>query len=43
MNNLMRLRSFAKCLNSRRLHSAKYILDAENRQLYEDVFPDIFM
>ncbi|XP_016912125.1 tyrosine--tRNA ligase, mitochondrial isoform X2 [Apis cerana] len=43
MNNLMRLRPFVKCLNNRRLHSAKYILDAENRQLYEDVFPDICM
>lgn len=43
MNNLMRLRPFAKCLNSRKLHFAKYILDAENKQLYEDVFPDICM
>ncbi|CAL7941958.1 unnamed protein product [Xylocopa violacea] len=41
MNNLLRLRSFIKCFNSRQLHSAKYVLDAENRQLYEDIFPDI--
>ncbi|XP_076757557.1 tyrosine--tRNA ligase, mitochondrial [Xylocopa sonorina] len=41
MNNLLRLRSFVKYFNSRQLHSAKYVLDVENRQLYEDIFPVI--
>lgn len=41
MNNASRLRSFTRYFNSRRLHSAKFVLDAENRQLYEDIFPDI--
>ncbi|XP_076237707.1 tyrosine--tRNA ligase, mitochondrial [Calliopsis andreniformis] len=41
MNNLRRLRMFMSCLNNRRLHTAKYVLDAENRQLYEDIFPSI--
>ncbi|KOC64311.1 putative tyrosine--tRNA ligase, mitochondrial, partial [Habropoda laboriosa] len=41
MNNLLRLRLFSRCFNNRRLHSVKHILDAKNRQLYEDIFPDI--
>ncbi|CAK9803164.1 Tyrosine--tRNA ligase, mitochondrial [Anthophora quadrimaculata] len=41
MNNLLRLRTFGRCFNNRRLHSVKYLLDAENRQLYQDIFPDI--
>ncbi|XP_060829750.1 tyrosine--tRNA ligase, mitochondrial [Bombus pascuorum] len=40
MNNILRLRSITKSFNIRQ-YSAKYILDAENRQLYEDIFPDI--
>lgn len=42
MNNILRLRSIAKSLNTRHF-SAKYTLDAENRQVYEDIFPDIFV
>lgn len=42
MNNLLRLRSIAKSFSTRQ-YSPKYILDAENRQLYEDIFPDICM
>ncbi|XP_043255813.1 tyrosine--tRNA ligase, mitochondrial [Colletes gigas] len=41
MNNLVRSCLFTRSLNIRRLHSIKYTLDAENRQLYEDIFPDI--
>ncbi|XP_017888615.1 tyrosine--tRNA ligase, mitochondrial-like [Ceratina calcarata] len=40
MNNVFRLRSF-RYLNSRRLHSTKFVFDVENRQLYEDIFPSI--
>ena len=41
MNNLVRLRSLTKFLSNRHVHTAKYVLDAENRQLYEDIFPNI--
>lgn len=43
MNSILRLRLFPKSFNNRRLHTAKYVLDAENRQLYEDIFPDIYL
>ncbi|KZC04473.1 PREDICTED: tyrosine--tRNA ligase, mitochondrial [Dufourea novaeangliae] len=43
MNSLVRLCSFTRHLNARRLHTAKYVLDADNRQLYEDIFPDIYL
>ncbi|XP_033200980.2 tyrosine--tRNA ligase, mitochondrial [Bombus vancouverensis nearcticus] len=42
MNNILRLRCIAKCFNTRHF-SAKYTLDAENRQSYEGIFPDIFI
>lgn len=42
MNNILRLRYIAKCFNTRHF-SAKYTLDVENRQFFEDIFPDIFM
>lgn len=41
MSHLVRLRPFVKCFNNRQLHTAKYVLDIENRQLYEDIFPSI--
>ncbi|XP_053975409.1 tyrosine--tRNA ligase, mitochondrial [Hylaeus volcanicus] len=41
MNNLVRLCPYIRRFSIRRLHTEKYILDAENRQLYEDIFPDI--
>ena len=45
MNRILRLCLFTKnkSFNNRRLHTAKYVLDAENRQLYEDIFPDIYV
>nr|XP_033329976.1 tyrosine--tRNA ligase, mitochondrial [Megalopta genalis] len=42
MNNLVRLCSIRRPLGFRRLHTIKYTLDAENRQLYEDIFPYIY-
>ena len=41
MNNILRLRSLTKYYNFRR-YSAKHVLDAENRQLYDDIFPIIY-
>ncbi|XP_076160625.1 tyrosine--tRNA ligase, mitochondrial isoform X1 [Ptiloglossa arizonensis] len=43
MNNLVRLCSFAKHFSVCRLHTTKFVIDAENRQLYENVFPNIYM
>ncbi|CAD1475615.1 unnamed protein product, partial [Heterotrigona itama] len=41
MNNILRLRSLTKYFNIRR-YSTKHVLDAENRQFYDDIFPTIY-
>ncbi|XP_003707527.2 tyrosine--tRNA ligase, mitochondrial [Megachile rotundata] len=42
MNNLLRLRLFSKFFNNRCYHNTKHILDIEHRQIYADIFPDIY-
>ncbi|XP_076652061.1 tyrosine--tRNA ligase, mitochondrial [Halictus rubicundus] len=42
MYNLVRLCSITRHVGSRRLHSLKYVLDSENRQYYQDIFPYIY-
>ncbi|XP_078042926.1 tyrosine--tRNA ligase, mitochondrial [Augochlora pura] len=41
MNNLVRLCLIRRPLGFRHLNTIKYTLDADNRQLYEDIFPYI--